>query len=423
MTTHPRLSESTSLPHYTSTVSLPEYSPNLRHGERLLTQTLSGREPSRPTGAYVRRCGRETLVLFNQQPGVHSPVYGRGARVCGEIRIESPECISSVVLQMRGKMDVTLKNRGCTAMRTLRQNCVLWAYDPNCARCPARLPFSACLPTTFHGDDHAVYPLPPSYELILPGFFAKSAYRLCLVITRDDHKHQLLSSDNTMTVPFCYRPGSYVPRLPCRPRTFLRDIKTRPEEWRQVVIQIPTLPHADIEPLHLSLFFPKANEWGVRDTVPIHLQLTGPASLVQHFRVPHVPGLGTSQSIRCSLQRDIVIEMNHCQTTRRVVIGHGQITPCAPPTRAWHTDQNSGYTTTLDWDGELCCDADVIVGAFDAGLIEVQDFIVVEITPPRALLAQIAPVRHTVPIVLVAESAALSEGLYDGAPGVPSTEL
>ncbi|KAJ7110962.1 hypothetical protein C8R44DRAFT_856753 [Mycena epipterygia] len=395
----------TSSPHLAHSVSrtslLPAYSANLRRGEQSLDRTPGVWQ--RPSGNYWRKCGRETLILHGQAEGPKMPVYGRGARIAGAVAIEQSATVAGITLQLRGKMDVTVTDRGCMTTRTLRATYIVWPRDGQGPICPDTLPFSVLLPLTFRDDNYAVNPLPPSYEICLPGFFVKSAYSVSIVVTRNDHKFQFLSTDKTMAVPFHYNPGSgsRTPRLVSASRAFLSDIKTIPEEWRQTLIKLPCLSHVSIEPLQFSFFVPSAKVVELRDAVPFHIQLTGPISLLQHFRM--YDG-SWKRIIQCSIQRDVVVNMHGCPTTRSVRIAQCTPRPC-PAARAG-TSQTAQRTSTatLDWDGELRCDADVRVGAFDGGLIKIQDFIVVEITPPGALVSQISSVRHTQPIIFTSDS-------------------
>jgi hypothetical protein len=65
--------------------------------------------------------------------------------------------------------------------------------------------------------------------------------------------------------------------------------------------------------------------------------------------------------------------MYGCPTTRSVSIAQctPHLCPCPPRAGTSQSTQRT-VTATLDWDGELPCDADVRVGAFDGGLIKIQ---------------------------------------------------
>lgn len=192
-----------------------------------------------------------------------------------------------------------------------------------------------------------------------------------------------------MTIPFHYNPGagSQTPRLVRASRAFLSDVKTIPEEWRQTLIHICPLRHVvPSEPLQFSVgpassylrftptvtqfFLPSARTVELRDAVPFHIQLTGPPALLQHFCTHDG---SWKQIIQCSIQRDIIVNMYGCPTTRSVSIAQctPHLCPCPPRAGTSQSTQRT-VTATLDWDGELPCDADVRVGAFDGGLIKIQ---------------------------------------------------
>ncbi|KAJ6566072.1 hypothetical protein B0H19DRAFT_1373824 [Mycena capillaripes] len=401
----------TPIPHPTEAVCgtsyptsrLPPYSANLPHGEQSLDRTPGVWQ--RPSGNYWRKCGRETLILHGQAEDADVPVYGRGARITGAVIIEQSATVADMTLQLRGKMEVTVVDRGCMTTRTLRATYSLWPRDGQGSICPNTLPFSVLLPLSFRDDNYAVNSLPPSYEISLPGFFVKSTYSVSIMVTRNDHKFQCLSLDKTMTVPFHYNPaaGSPTPRLVRASRAFLSDVKAIPEEWRQTLIQLSPLPHVvPVEPLQFSVFLPSAKTVELRDAVPFHIQLTGPAALLQHF---HTHDGSWKQIIQCFIQRDIIVNMYGCPTTRSVSIARCNPHLCPFPPRAGASQNaQSIVNSALDWDGELPCDADVRVGAFDGGLIKIQDYIIVELTLPMALVSQISPVRHTQPIIFTSDS-------------------
>jgi hypothetical protein len=175
-------------------------------------------------------------------------------------------------MKVRGKMEATVTERGCTTSRTLHKSYTLWPNNRSSV-CPVMRPFSVLLPGNFRDEDHAAHLLPPSYDITLPGFFVKTSYCVSIIVNRNDHRYQFLSSDKTyvglatrsqasndaltlnlrMSVPFCYRPGAPTPCVARAPRTFLSDIKITPDAWRQTIIQIPTLPAVSFEPLHLCV--------------------------------------------------------------------------------------------------------------------------------------------------------------------------
>ncbi|KAJ7078727.1 hypothetical protein B0H15DRAFT_788739 [Mycena belliarum] len=345
---------------------LPAYSARLPCGERMLLETP--RIEQRDTGTYSRACGRETLILYNQTEGMDTPVYRRAGRISGAVAIKEAESISNITVQLRGSMEVTLRALGCTTKRILRERRALWAVHGPGSACPATLPFSFVLPLQFRDENQTTRPLPPTCTVTLPGFFMKIDYSVCINVARSDPQFQGFSIDKTMSVPFHYRSGYSTSRIPTPSRRFLHDIKTIPEEWRQISLQSLGLADAGTDTINVSLFLPSATMINLQDAIPFHVQLTGRASWLRHFRAP--PGdSGSQRLLKCYIQRDIVVNMHGRPSTRSIKIGRENLSTCSPPRVDVAPAESE---TALDWSGELRCDRDVLVGSFDAGLIKLQ---------------------------------------------------
>ncbi|KAJ7710974.1 hypothetical protein B0H17DRAFT_1324376 [Mycena rosella] len=338
----------------TGLAELPSYSETLPRGERLLDRTLLVSQ--RPNGDYSRRCGRETLILRAQEDGVEVPLYGPGSHVVGAILVEDPATVSGVILQVRGKMEVTVTGRGCMTATTLRESYIMWPGPTRGPICPATVSFSLLLPVNFCDDNRAIHRLPPSYDMALPGLFMKSAYWFVISVTRNDPRFHFLSIEKTMSVPFHYRQGSRTWRCPRALRGFLAEIKLIPGQWRQTVLSF--------ESVEISLFLPSASVLDLKDDIPFHVQLTGPVFLLRHLHANN--GL----LVQCFIERDITANMHGRPITRSISIGHGNL-----------LGSTEIVQHVLSWDGELRCNPDVHVGAFDGGLIKVQDFFVLELRP------------------------------------------
>ncbi|KAJ6596338.1 hypothetical protein DFH09DRAFT_1407508 [Mycena vulgaris] len=325
--------------------------------------------------------------LFAQE-GSEVPVYGREAPITGAILIEEAVSVSGVILQVQGKMEVTVMERGSMAATTVRDRYILWPEGRGLS-CPPTLSFSVVLPATFRSDNHAEHQIPPSYNITLPGFFAKSVYSLRISVTRNTHGFEFLSLAKTMLVPFRYICGLRAPRqLPRTSHDFLRDVKINPADWRQTSLPLSTLPTISAEGIQLSLFLPSAQVCHVKDVIPFHLQVTASFSLLQQLQRDHG---GSTPAIQSSIQRDIIVQMHGCPSKRTIGIGYGNIWLSAREEAGTRAQR----TAVLDWDGELRCNSDVLIGAFDGGLIKVKDFVVVEISLPG-----IGSIRHIEPIML-----------------------
>ncbi|KAJ7479398.1 hypothetical protein B0H11DRAFT_2027307 [Mycena galericulata] len=363
---------------------LPAYSTLLHQGERLLDQNLD----SRSTGNYVNRStgDRSTITLHNQH-GAETPAYGREARMTGAILIAEPETVSGVELQVRGKIDVTVADLGCTTARTLRKIYTLWPHDGGPSRCPDTLPFSLLLPPSFRDANHATFDLPPTCDIRLPGFFAKSVHHISIVVTRTDPSFQALSSEQMISVPFNYSPAFRFPPLPQTPSRLASDR----QEWRKTYTHSSDLSPVAGEAHELSLFLPAHEHFDLALPIPYYIQLTGP--LEHQFRTHISSGV---TGIQCWIQRNVIINFHGRPTKRTISIGNSIPRPCPLAARGG----TSQASTNLVWDGELHCDPDVLVGSFDAGLLKIQDYVVVEITPSGNGISQISPLRLTQRIIV-----------------------
>ncbi|KAJ6575790.1 hypothetical protein B0H10DRAFT_1837595 [Mycena sp. CBHHK59/15] len=394
-TAHSSLS---SLPLYTPPAPLPLYSTDPAHDERVLQQTPQA--PLIPTGSYVRKCGREIIMLTRQEEDAELPTYGREAAITGVMTLEECKTVSEIVLQIRGKMEATIADGGCMSTRTLSLRYTVWSLaSSGSGPCPETLRFFVVLPANFRDEEGMTYPLPPSYNISAPGFFVKSSYHLSLIVTRHNHRLQFLSSDNMMSLPFNYVPRSRPPQPLPASSAFLSDVKTMPGEWRQILVHMTPRVRTKIavEPLDIHLFLPTVEVFGLEDTIRFHIQITGPVPSLQKIVLDSTL---QRETIQCTIQREILINILGKKTQRSVIIGTADLRSCPPGVG------NRGLVqeVALDWDGELRCQPGVPVGAFDAGLIKIQDFLVMEITPPATLGALFAPVRSVHPVTFVSDS-------------------
>ncbi|KAJ7440781.1 hypothetical protein B0H11DRAFT_2352285 [Mycena galericulata] len=315
---------------------LPPYSTTLHLGERLLEQgrnVNTVKYVNRNTGDYVRRVGRSTLTLQGQENGSEIPAYRRGARIAGAIHLADATTVSGIVLQVRGRIDVTVTDLGFFEK--------------------------------FRNDTHVTFDLPPTYDITLPGFFAKSLYTISIVVTRSDPRFQFLSSDQMISVPFIYTPGWRIPRLPRNPTTFPTDN----QDWKKSSTRLTALAPVAGEAPELHLAFPNAGPFDLKVPIPYCIQLTGPVQQYFRNRDPD----SSTQGVRCWFQRDTIINFHGRPTKRTINIGR------SIPHRGG---------AALVWAGELRCDTNVL------------DAVVVEITPSEYRASQLVPLRHTQPIKL-----------------------
>jgi hypothetical protein len=102
-------------------------------------------------------------------------------------------------------------------------------------------------------------------------------------------------------------------------------------------------------------------------------------------------------------------------------IGEGSFSPLPPMADCDCRQACDSCVETLEWNGEIKCDSTVSVGEFLAAGLTVkvplvflldppnskrcaQDFITLEIIPPKALLSPLLSTQHFIPIRLVTET-------------------
>ncbi|KAJ6629305.1 hypothetical protein B0H10DRAFT_2208720 [Mycena sp. CBHHK59/15] len=398
-------SSGSALPPYTPSPPVPSYSPEPAHNERRVEHTP--RRAHAHTGNYIKKHGRETVILTDQDDKAEFPMYGRHASINGFVTVEDRETVSEVVLKIKGKMDVMTSESGSLSRKLVNDSYTLWlAHTSHTSACPSAVPFSVVLPTKFQDGDK-IFPLPPTYEvpyIAVPGLYVKSSYTISVVVTRTrTRKFQFLTKSSTLTVPFNYCPRMR-PWRPIQPSSsdFFSDVKLMPEEWRQVVAQMKPRPKSTAQPIDIHLFLPVVEIFGLEDTIPFHIQLTGPVSSLREF-LPESTSTGDTTlpdktTIQGTLVRQVLVDLHERKSWRNVVIGHAKLSSCPPGA------SSDDREASLDWDGEVRCKDNVLVGMFDGGLVKVQDFIVIELRAPDTPTSQFTTLRHAHPIKLVTDS-------------------
>ncbi|KAJ7145701.1 hypothetical protein C8R44DRAFT_655621 [Mycena epipterygia] len=396
-------SSSSLLPPYSPSPPVPSYSPEPAHDEQRVEHTP--RAHSHPSGNYIKKCGHDVVVLTEQDGTAEVPTYGRHASINGYVTLEDRTTVSEIVLKIKGTMDVMISEGGSLTTKLVHDNYTIWSSrKSHTSTCPSAVPFSVVLPTTFQDDDGIPHTLPPSYDvpfITVPGLFFKSSYILSVTITRiRSRKFQFLSKSKTIPIRFNYSPRLR-PWRPIQPSSdFFSDIKTMPEEWRQVVSQFKPRPKSPAQPIDMHLFLPMAEIFGLDDTIPFHVQLTGSVSSLREF----LPESGDTASpgkttISGTLVRQIIVDINGRRASRSFVVGHAKLASSPPGAAA------DAHEASLDWDGEVRCKADTLIGAFNAGCVRVQDFIVIELRPPNTKVSsQFTTLKHSHPIKLVTDS-------------------
>ncbi|KAJ7126343.1 hypothetical protein C8R44DRAFT_702722 [Mycena epipterygia] len=393
----PPSSSSSLLPPYSPSSIVPSYSPEPAHNEQSIEHTP--RAGSYPSGNYIKKCGHDAVILTDQDNTAGIPIYGRHASINGFVALEDRTMISKIVLKVKGTIMISDGCSRTTYTKLVRDTYTLWsAHKSHTSACPSSAPFSVVLPTTFQDDDGVSHPLPPTYDV--PGLF-QSSYMLSVTIKRIRcRKIQFLSKCKTIPIRFTYSPRT----RPWRPiqasSDFFSDVKEMPEEWTQVVSQFKPRPKSLAQPVDMHLFLPTVEIFGLRDPIPFHVQLTGPIPSLREFLPEPGDAASTGKTtIFGTLVRKVIVDIDGRRPARNFVIGHATLNSSPPGASV------DAYEASLDWDGEMRCNADTLVGAFDAGRVRVLDFMVIELRPPNAQVSsQFTTLRHSHPIKLVTDS-------------------
>ncbi|CAK5270110.1 unnamed protein product [Mycena citricolor] len=392
MSTAAAPSLSTPPPAYTPSANAPSYSYALRDNERLLAQ--SPRRNPRPVGTYVKKVARDTVVLSEQDPSAPVPTYGREGNVVGFVEMQDREWLIAVVFQIEGKVTVAEANGTAKEQENvfLEHSIDLWTAQTASAGSspPSQLAFGYNLPATFMVND-TKRPLPPSYSSLQTCI----VYTLSVSFTRGRaRKFFPFAPMNTISIRFDYRPRTRAeqPIPPFSPGSFLQDVKVMPEEWRQHTHHITGRPKSDVAPLDLQVYVPMMGVFALDERIPFHMQLAGPAASLREFYCadPRKERL----LIEVRVVRLTFVTTSHGRTRQfRSVIARADLVNLPPGDGHSVSD-----CASLDWSGDLFVRSEEGSGSFDAGIVKVQDFLVVDLIPVAGPKAHFDRIRHSYPI-------------------------
>ncbi|KAJ3522242.1 hypothetical protein NMY22_g11974 [Coprinellus aureogranulatus] len=423
------LDASRDLPSYAAAVPAPRYSFEPACDEQRLQLTPQSSASRTPTGTFIKNSGKTTVVLVDQEEDVELPTYGRRGPIHGTVLLEEPETITEVEVKIEGKVDVTISEAGGKTTQLVKQRHVLWNRDASGrGHCPSQLAFAYPLPATFH-DGREIQPLPPSYQVFcrgVPTLFLKTTYTIRVAVTRIAHQKLggLWTKTKHILIPFNYAPRTRAHR-PIHPMpAFFSSIKTSPEEWYQATSTVKARDASSLTPLDVQTFIPAGRVYGIKDTIPFHLQLSGRVSSLRQLfasctnldRVTSADSHRTASSslsikdsesdpiIRVYLMRQITVELRGQKAWRNVVLGEGTLTSVPPLMTSCYCPSSSSRTEHLDWEGELRCDDDVIAANFTIGNTNVKEFVIVNISPLADSKTQLHEMQVSIPIRIVTDS-------------------
>ncbi|KAJ8691214.1 hypothetical protein PTI98_010811 [Pleurotus ostreatus] len=278
------------LPEYSPSSPAPEYSDELLLGEERLEHTpRPDRLRPTPTGVFVKKAGRTSIVLNEQEDGVRVPSYGRHAVVSGAICLENPSIVEEVTVKLDGRMDLTISEGGSKSHKLVNETYTLWSRKDATAEqpiCPYSVPFSLLIPSTYEEGDKT-RPLPPSFDTAfpgVPGLFAKCIYTLVVTIVKIRHRKMTwLTKNKTISIRLHYHPRTRPHRPNVSSPCLFSSLKVAPEEWQQATAQMQPRPSSSLTPIDCHLMVPAAQIFGLEEAIPFHIQLTGTIASLRAF--------------------------------------------------------------------------------------------------------------------------------------------
>ncbi|KAJ7160037.1 hypothetical protein C8R46DRAFT_361703 [Mycena filopes] len=354
-------------PYYPSSegTRIPSYTARPSVGEECLSRPLFARSPR--TGEFTKSNGRISLTLKEQPDHALLPTYAHNDLVTGTIFIQGCESVTEIVLKLYGRLDLAASNGGHQT-ELVNDTYTVWHNNLR-FQCPSTIPFSLIFPSTFK-DGENTWPLPPSIRITPPGkpfVYVKCFYTISVLVSTALHpRFSLWRGEKILTVPVKLQSTAYPPR-PIMPDTnLLATVKSAPDEWSEILCKVR------LKNIHCSLFIPSALVYSVSDIIPFHLQITGAPAVLATL----VSTSAKLPAVRVHLMRRVSLFVRGQTQHRTLDIGEGVLSALPPP-----MEESSFYGAgaAMDWAGVVRCDETVGVGTFDAGVLYIQDYIVVSI--------------------------------------------
>ncbi|KAJ7143504.1 hypothetical protein C8R43DRAFT_567787 [Mycena crocata] len=325
-----------------------------------------------PSPTYTRELspGEERISYTSFSRSPRTGQFTTGDLVTGTIQIQgSSESVTEVVLKLFGRLDLAT-SQGSHQNEIVKDSYTVWSNSTRLP-CPTTLPFSFLSPSTFK-DGENTWPLPPTIR-ITPSeksfLYVKCTYTLSVIITTAlGPRFVSWRGEKTLNVPLTFRPTASPPRPIFPDPNLLSNVKYAPDEWYQI-----TCTTEQLKNVHCSLFIPSVLQYALSDSIPFHLQISGPAAMLSGF----VRRPTCKTPVRVHLMRQLALFVRGEGQHRDMNIGNGVLTVLPPPISS--TVELDEHEAVVDWSGVVQCDASVTVGTFDAGALCVKDFIVFSI--------------------------------------------
>ncbi|KAF7376596.1 DUF3844 domain-containing protein [Mycena sanguinolenta] len=314
------------LPPYTSPPA-PIYSASPGPDEQILQRTHPPGH-SRHTGTFTRKKYGITVVLDCQKENTVCPSFGKNGLLSGTLFIDSRENVTAVSIKVVGVIECTL-SRGHSSSQVIDRNCSLYLKDGPHKQCPSAISFATRFPSTFTNND-VYYPLPSSCNVKLPGGYSlRCAYSLILSVVSRLHRSAPFTTEKNFSIELEYRHRT----RPSRPRiaepSLFSTIKMCPEEWLQFHIVLTTESDSRPSDIRCDLFVPSLGVFGISETIPFHLQLSGPTHRLRNLFSP----LSNNSLFRVSLLRQVA-RMEAISQKTNTILETCSLRPL-PPRNLW----------------------------------------------------------------------------------------
>ncbi|KAI0341376.1 hypothetical protein BDW22DRAFT_1430046 [Trametopsis cervina] len=454
---HPVLSP----PSYSPSASaVPPYALEPNEDEESLEVAVRPNTPT-PRGKFTVQASGLTVRLHEQEFGAGIPTYRQNAIIKGNIEVDRADALA-ITVKLEGRQTLSITDIGTHDRLLFSEPHELWKKQTESTLAtPMTLEFFIPFPVKFIDKNYAG-PLivPPTFEARLAGeggFMARNDYVLSVVVTIPRDGYPAKQDSIAIPIPINYRPRTrpYLP-IPAGLSPFLTTLKTSPEEWHQVITSVPC-KDGTRPPLDCHLLIPCAQIYALADTIPFHVQLRGSTESLRlfmgtsgsstapnrspaHRTVPSTSNLAPispfslldaepnsppadpqrkSPIVRVYLLRCINVKLRGVLSRKSIVIGEGQLheslredpprwTPSTPSSTAPASPMSSvldaEHDYSLDWEGEVRCNKDVIVPSFLSGNLHVRDHIVVHLHPSDVRLAAHVEHFHAHPIRFVTDT-------------------
>ncbi|KAJ6538878.1 hypothetical protein DFH09DRAFT_930149 [Mycena vulgaris] len=359
----------------------PTYSATPGSNERSLQFTPLPHH-SRSTGTFIRTENMVTLVLNGQKENSRWPSFGRGALLSGSLLLKSHETVTSVRIKFEGILESLSPSHGYSRSKVVDQSSALYVKDGSKSRCPSAIPFSHRFPSIFTNNGKP-YPLPPSCDIPLPGgSFLKCTYSLTVSVVLPLHRSApFLVKDRSLTIDLEYRQRTRPSRPGIPEPSLFSTVKTCPEEWLQLPVALTVGPDLRASDVYCDLFVPSVGVFGISETIPFHLQLSGSKNYLRELLLLR-SNLDRSQAIRVCLLRQIGTDYGNNGAKINTILGEGSIRSL-PPAIDYPASPSSTLRDSLNWEGEIQLQDITTLVSMPAPSASWLYLIAVELSPPQ----------------------------------------